>query len=61
MKWSCHLPPRVEWGTKLEKVEERLGGGEAGITGLWGQSGGKEVKVRYGSRIFLKRERLTYG
>lgn len=68
IKWADHitfLPGLcvcVEWGAKLQKVKESLGGGEAGITGLWGsQSGSTEVKARSGSRIFFKEERLTYG
>lgn len=38
----------MEWVAKLEEVEERLGGREAGITGLSvGQSGGQgEVRVK---------------
>lgn len=52
----------MEWVAKLEEVEERLGGRDSGITGLSvGQSVGKEVKARSGSRIFFKEERLTYG
>lgn len=68
IKWGDHITCLLgfcvcmEWVAKLEEMEERLGGREAGITGLSvGQSGGKEVKSRSGSRIFFKEERLTYG
>lgn len=37
-------------GARLEKVRERLGGREAGITGLWG---GLAVKVRWKVKDFL--------